>query len=174
MKDFRRIEYLQLGNSRQKQAYAELKKIRIFEILQDYDPVLTGTIPIEIDLPGSDLDIICECENHIEFSNLLFKEFGNEKEFELKSRNWSGIRSTIATFKAEKFEIEIFGQNVPTGQQNAYKHMLIEANILAKKGPDFKSQIKELKAGGLKTEPAFAKLLGLKGNPYDALLRIEV
>lgn len=51
--------------------------------------------------------------------------------------------------------------------------MLIEHQILLKRGDDFKQQIIGLKLKGLKTEPAFAKLLGFKGDPYLALLNFS-
>ena len=41
---------------------------------------------------------------------------------------------------------------------------------MQKMGPAFKEQIRGLKRNGLKTEPAFAKLLGLNGDPYRAVL----
>ena len=50
--------------------------------------------------------------------------------------------------------------------------MLIEHEILELKGPPFKAVILELKRAGLKTEPAFAKALGLTGNPYEELLKV--
>ena len=52
--------------------------------------------------------------------------------------------------------------------------MLAEYKILNNKGLEFKNEIKELKAKGIKTEPAFAKLLGLKGDPYLELLKVKV
>lgn len=51
--------------------------------------------------------------------------------------------------------------------------MLIENEILKQNGLQFKKDIVSLKLKGFKTEPAFAKLLGLKGNPYLALLALE-
>jgi len=51
--------------------------------------------------------------------------------------------------------------------------MIIENRILKEKGSKFKQRLKELKADGIKTEPAFAKLLGLHGNPYTELLKLE-
>lgn len=62
--DLKSIEYLKTGNTRQKKAYTLLKELKIIEYLESYDPVITGTIPIGIDLPESDLDIICECKKH--------------------------------------------------------------------------------------------------------------
>ncbi|MDO6761874.1 DUF4269 domain-containing protein [Tamlana sp. 2_MG-2023] len=174
IENFRNIEYLKHGNERQKLAFYEIKHHRIFEILEKYNPILTGTIPIGIDLPESDLDIICECENHSEFKNCLTKEFSEKENFKVYSKNQNGIESTVAEFKTDNFLFEIFGQNIPTEKQNAYRHMIIENRILNEKGADFKKKIKKLKSDGLKTEPAFAELLGLKGNPYTELLKLEI
>ena len=173
MINFKEIEYLKSGNSRQQEAYKDLKELGIFEKLKNYNSILTGTIPIEIDLPESDLDIICSCKNHREFSKLLSELFKNQNEFNIHSKTYNGMQSTIAKFKTEKFEIEIFGQNKPTEQQNAYRHMLIEYQILKAKGKAFQSEIIKLKEQGIKTEPAFAKLLELEGNPYEKLLNLK-
>ena len=54
------IAYLQSGNERQNNAYSALNKLKILKILREYNPTLVGTIPIEIDISESDLDIICE------------------------------------------------------------------------------------------------------------------
>ena len=173
IENFRNIEYLEVGNERQKLAFSEIKKYQILEKLEKYDPILTGTIPIGIDLPESDLDIICECQNHSEFKAYLSENFSNKKDFKVYSTKQNGIESTIAEFKTDNFLFEIFGQNIPTEKQNAYRHMIIENIILKEKGYGFKQKIKELKSNGIKTEPAFAKLLDLHGNPYTELLKLE-
>lgn len=172
--DFTDIAYLKTGNDRQKMAFLILTKLKVLEKLKAYQPILTGTIPIGIDLPESDLDIICECKNHKEFSNTLIALFSDKDNFAIKTKSLNGIVVTIAKFLTESFEIEIFGQDCPTSHQNAYKHMLVEHKILNAKGDTFKKNILKLKKQGLKTEPAFAKLLGLKGDPYKALLNLDV
>ncbi|SDT05691.1 DUF4269 domain-containing protein [Winogradskyella sediminis] len=173
IENFRNIEYLEFGNERQKLAFSEIKKYQILEKLEKYDPILTGTIPIGIDLPESDLDIICECQNHSEFKTYLSENFSNKKDFKVYSTKQNGIESTIAEFKTDNFLFEIFGQNIPTEKQNAYQHMIIENRILKEKGSEFKQEVKKLKSIGIKTEPAFAKLLGLNGNPYSELLKLK-
>ncbi|MBN1649680.1 MAG: DUF4269 domain-containing protein [Bacteroidales bacterium] len=174
MIDFTTIDYLKSGNNRQQEAYIELKKLNIFDNLKKYNPLLAGTIPIEIDLPQSDLDIICYCKSHTEFSNQLFKFYEKQSGFKINHKNHKGIASTIAKFKTEKFDIEIFGQSIPSSQQNAYKHMLIEYKILKEKGLAFKTEILKLKSEGYSTEAAFAHLLGIKGNPFNELLKVEI
>jgi len=62
MIDFTKLDYLKIGNEKQKRAYEILTKYKIFEKLDNYSPLLTGTIPIEIDIESSDLDIICEVD----------------------------------------------------------------------------------------------------------------
>jgi len=173
IENFKNIEYLKYGNEKQKLAFYEIKKYKILEKLKKYNPILTGTIPIGIDIPESDLDIICECENHSEFSDYILQEFSSKKDFKIYSTKQNGIESTIAQFKTENFLFELFGQNIPTEKQNAYRHMIIENRILKERGIEFKKRIKKLKSNGIKTEPAFAKLLGLKGNPYVELLKLE-
>ncbi|MGY0393105.1 DUF4269 domain-containing protein [Bizionia sp. KMM 8389] len=169
--NFRNIAYLKTGNNRQKLAYSEIKKHKIFEILKNFNPILTGTIPIGIDLPESDLDIICECQNHSEFKAHLINCFSLEKDFKVYTFKQNGTESTVAEFKTDNFLFEIFGQNIPTEKQQAYRHMLIENRILLDKGSEFRESIITLKLNGIKTEPAFAKLLGLEGDPYTKLLK---
>lgn len=173
MNDFKDIAYLKAGNSRQRKAYSILNDLDIFEVLRAFNPILTGTIPIGIDLPDSDLDIICECKDHDAFEAMLKRHFGKYHHFELGSGSHGGIRSTVARFSVDGQAIEIFGQDIATDQQYAYRHMLAESRILRDKGVDFKQQVIELKKQGMKTEPAFATLLGLTGDPYLALLTFD-
>lgn len=51
--------------------------------------------------------------------------------------------------------------------------MIIEHKILIEKGEDFRLQVIQLKEQGYKTEPAFAHLLDLSGDPYDELLKFK-
>lgn len=122
MTNFTDIEYLKVGNERQRLAYCILNELSIFDKLIRYKPILTGTIPIGIDLPESDLDIICERYEHTEFAKTLSSLFAFKEGFEIRTKICNGLLSTIATFKARKFKIEIFGQDCPTEKQNAYKH----------------------------------------------------
>lgn len=169
MIDFTKLDYLKIGNERQKRAYEVLTKYKIFTILDYYSPILAGTIPIEIDVEGSDLDIICKVEDKIDFEKVLiekFKDFG----LKIKKSNINNEEFLVCNFKLEEFLIEIFAQNKPTIQQNACCHMMAEYKILQEKGEEFKQKIIDLKKKGIKTEPAFGLLLGLE-NPYEDLLK---
>ena len=174
MQNFLNPDYLGLGNLRQREAHQELVRLGIFEILAQYNPVLTGTIPIALDLPESDLDIICECHDHDEFESLIIEHYGKMTSFEIYRTQYHGVESTVAKFVSPGFEIEIFGQNVPVEEQNAYRHMLIEFKLLNHYGDEFRSGIMKLKRQGYKTEPAFAKMLGLHGDPYKELLNLVI
>ncbi|TGK16395.1 DUF4269 domain-containing protein [Leptospira kmetyi] len=50
-----------------------------------------------------------------------------------------------------------------------FVHLQIEHKILSIAGENFKNRIRFLKNEGWKTEPAFAYLLGIQGDPYHAL-----
>lgn len=161
------IGYLKNGNIRQAGAYRVLTDLNIMPLLKEYSPILTGTIPIGIDIPSSDLDIICEVSNFDNFKLLINKHWGGFPFFiEVLNKN-----TYIASFKYNGFEIEIFAQDIPSLQQNAYRHLVIEHRILNLADLRFKEEIIQLKLNGYKTEPAFGKLLNLQ-TPFEELLQI--
>lgn len=171
--DFNIIEYLKTGTPKQQEAYNVLTQYSIMEYLQPYSPILAGTIPIDIDTENSDLDIICYWEHVDQFKINLFNYFSGFKDFQLVDKMVQDERTVIANFIVESFEIEIFGQNKPSQEQYAYRHMVVEYYILLSRGNQFRQTIRELKDQGFKTEPAFALALGLKGDPYLELLKYE-
>ncbi|WP_188620945.1 DUF4269 domain-containing protein [Flavobacterium suaedae] len=176
MNHFKTISYLKQGNKKQQEAYRILTKYGVWEKLTDFSPLLAGTIPIAIDIDNSDLDIIC-CFNDVAvFTATLKKEFSDYKGFTIREAEDidPNYKTVVCNFIFDDFEIEIFGQNRKSEEQNAYRHMLIEYQILEKEGEQFRQQIIALKKEGYKTEPAFAKLLELRGNPYYALLNYSL
>ena len=169
--NFEDIGYLITGNDKQRGAYETLKKYRVMDLLEKFDPILTGTIPINIDIETSDLDISCCYSDKNEFIDAVMQSFSHEKHFVL--RQSSEFDSVVSSFWLDNFELELFGQSIPTKQQYAYRHMLIEHQLLEDRGEVFRQEIIALKKQGYKTEPAFGIALGLKGNPYEELLKFE-
>lgn len=174
MINFKDISYLKTGNSKQQAAFHILTKHHILENLAEFDPILVGTIPINIDVKNSDLDIVCYWKNKSDFIERIKYLFEKEKRFSIREIVIDNQESIIANFFIEAFEIEIFGQNIPTELQNGYRHMLIEDQILRSRDENFRLEIIKLKESGIKTEPAFGLLLGLNGNVYQELLGYKV
>lgn len=174
MINFKDISYLQNGNPKQQAVFTLLTHHQILENLAKFEPVLVGTIPINIDIVSSDLDILCHWKNKTDFIEKVKQQFGKENHFAIREELINNQESVIANFFINTFEIEIFGQNIPTELQNGYRHMLIEHQILNSKGENFRMEVIRLKEKGLKTEPAFGLLLGLKGNIYEELLDYKI
>jgi hypothetical protein len=171
MIDFLDISYLKFGNKKQQTVYQVLAKYKIMEKLSTYTPIFVGTIPLGIDIENSDIDIICYVRDKNQFSEDLVSYFQNLKGFKVTKN--TAFNSIVANFYIQHFEFEIFGQDLQSLQQNAYQHMIIEHKILVEEGEKFRQEIIRLKRQGLKTEPAFAKWLGLEGNPYEELLKLR-
>ena len=167
------ITHLKLGNERQKNAYSVLNKLKIFKILREYNPTLVGTIPIEIDISESDLDIICEVYDLEKFEELVIKSFSKYDNFHIKRQTVKGLLTSLSYFGYNNFLIEIFGQPKPVIEQNGYRHMMVEKKLLEISGESARKQIIKLKKLGLKTEPAFAKYFNLKSDPFDELLKLS-
>jgi hypothetical protein len=77
MIDFTNIDYLKNGNGKQSKAYEVLTSKKILSNIIEFNPILVGTIPINIDIENSDLDIICYWENKQKFIEKLNTTFGN-------------------------------------------------------------------------------------------------
>jgi hypothetical protein len=166
-------ENLARGTETQQKAYQALKNLKIFETLKDHSPVLAGTIPLDVDIPGSDLDVICSTENLESFAQTLVREFGSFSGFALKHTIVRSEPTVIARFEAEGFPIEIFAQSSSVFTQPAVVHMLIEARLLTFAPREAREMIRALKQSGIKTEPAFAQCFEIEGDPYEELLKIS-
>lgn len=171
--NFEDIGYLQNGTTRQQQAFRVLTEHRIMEKLGKFQPLLAGTIPLNIDIAGSDLDIICCLKNEEDFISNLQNQFGEMDQFKWHKTSVRNELSIVCNFMIEDFPVEIFGQAIESNKQMAYRHLLIENQLLKEKGEHFRKEIIRLKETGLKTEPAFAALLNLQSDPYIELLKFE-
>ncbi|WP_408037050.1 DUF4269 domain-containing protein [Tenacibaculum aestuarii] len=171
MINFKDITYLKEGTVRQKEALKVLLELNLFELLKNFNPILVGTIPINIDIESSDLDIICQSKNHEDILKVVREKYEKLPEFEVKTiPSYKNLKTTIITLEYKTFPIEIFIQNKHPEKQDSYLHMLVEYQVLLEERTEFKSKIIALKQQGIKTEPAFAQLLGLEGDPYQGLL----
>ena len=162
------------GNERQRAAIAVLDELDIFDWLAAYCPVLAGTIPLAIDIAGSDLDVLCEVYDFDRFASFLASEYGEYSEFTMRAiQGKYGPVAFESSLRHRDFVVECFGEPLPVNEQRGYRHMVVEARLLDIGGEPLRETIIALKESGLKTEPAFARLLGLAGDPYEALLELE-
>lgn len=81
--------------------------------------------------------------------------------------------AVVGRFMLDSWAVEVWGQDLPTTQQLGYRHMLVEYELLERFGPQFRQQVRALKLQGYKTEPAFASVMGITGDPYEELLNLN-
>lgn len=130
MEKFKDVEYLKVGNLKQKQSYKILKNIKIFKILEEFNPILVGTIPIGVDVDKSDLDIVCEInlKNKDSLKNISTKNFSQFKNFKIID-TFSTTGVVVINFFVDDMEIEIYASKVSSFETNGYRHMIIEERI---------------------------------------------
>jgi hypothetical protein len=140
--------------------------------LAEFDPHLAGTLPLGIDLPSSDLDILCHAAEPEAFAVALWAAFSGETEFSL--RQWIiNDRPVIASFMAHGWPFQVFGQKKPVNEQNGWRHFVVERRLLSLGGSAFRAAIMRERSRGAKTESAFATVLRLTGDPYVVVLDLE-
>ncbi|MCD7973382.1 MAG: DUF4269 domain-containing protein [Candidatus Azobacteroides sp.] len=161
------LDYLKTGDSLQQRSARLLEELDIFRILCEYDPLLVGTIPIGIYTDSSDLDIICHLREKKEFHKLIHNSFSSFASFHFHMDDFS----YVAGFIYKNMPVEIYAEPTETSKQKGFRHMIVENDILELADEKVKQNIIQLKKEGLKTEPAFGRLLNLK-KPYNQLLEL--
>lgn len=149
-----------------------LANLGLLQKLALYEPMVIGTPPLGIDIDSSDIDIACTAADLEQFKSDVINTFGNEAEFCVSNLQSFPEPAVRATFLAEGWEIDLFCQSIPIANQWGVRHFLVEQRLLTLQ-PALRSTVIELKKSGLKTEPAFAKILNLAGDPYEAMLELE-
>lgn len=144
----------------------------ILNELAAFDPHVAGTLPLGIALPTSDIDVLCYAPDHGIFTAVLWTAFRYFENFSLRQRIDLG-RPVICSFLAHGWVIEVYGGAEPIARQSGWRHLLVQRRLLALGGDAFRQSLIAKRREGAKTEPAFAAVLGLSGDPYEALLALE-
>lgn len=168
---FRGLDLLQCVSARGGKAAGLLSRYGVWDGLAGFDPVIAGTFPINLDIEGSDIDILCHCPDFDGFAAHAQSAFGYLDDFGLHRRPATRHvgPAIVVRFVLDDLPVEIFATGTPSQSQFGFRHMLVEARVIALLGEGFASDISQLKRQGIKTEPAFARLLKLGGDPYIAL-----
>lgn len=145
--------------------YGITKNTEILQKLSEHNPRICGTFPLGISHAGSDIDIACEASDLIAFKKTLQIHFQKYSDFKIINTD----HHITCQFRVQNTLIEIYGENKPTEKQNAYVHMMVEAQLLTYTGEWVSREIINLKASGATTEEAFAKFFEIAGDPYKEL-----
>ncbi len=154
---------------RLEQAELALQESAILEILSAYSPTVVSTLWVGLDIPGSDIDIICQYKEPNRFSADVIDCCQQLPEFTIQ-KNESTV---VARCQLQAFPLEIFGSPKPIKEQSAYLHFQVMQRLVALASEEFRMQVRCLKREGVKTEPAIAKLMQLSGDPYQAVASLR-
>ena len=149
-----------------------LEELDLLQLLAQYEPMVIGTPPIGIDVSSSDIDIACTAEDLKQFKRDAQRLFSQQAAFVVNDLHWLQTPAVKASFFIHGWDIELFCQSLPIKEQWGVRHFLIEQRIL-ELAPHLRDPVVSLRHAGLKTEPAFARLLALEGDPYEAMLELE-
>jgi hypothetical protein len=149
-----------------------IDRLRVIDVLREHDPHIAGTLPLGIDVPGSDIDLLCHAPDADAFAQLVWSAFGDQSGFSI--RQWTGDeRPVIASFEAHGWPFELFGHPSPVPLQQGWRHFEVQRRLLTLGGTRFRRAVMQRRRRGAKTEPAFAAALRLDGDPYAGLLAVH-
>ena len=125
-------------------------------------PACRRHAPLGLDLPGSDIDVLCFAPDVHKFAEAVWRSFSDASRFTAKQ--WvAPPRPVVASFEAAGWRIELYGEAIPVEQQRGWRHFAVERRLLAFGGDGFRVAVLALRQRGMKTEPAFATALGRRG-----------
>ena len=135
------------------------------------DVALVSTVAIGLDLPGSDLDILCQHPDPARLATLL-----REQGWAVSNKGnqvWL-MEQTLTGPDQARWPVELYVTPARLETLNGWRHLSLMAALLGHFGHDFHQAVLRLRLGeGLKGEAAICRLLGLCGDPYAALLTLE-
>lgn len=144
-----------------------LGKQELLKDLQDYFPIVSGSVPAGLDLENSDFDVLCEVHNFEVFeAHLRSLEISDLQIRRLSSHSLPAI---VAQFFKDGIKFEIFAQSCLVYRQWSHRHFISEYRMVKYLGESFRQNVIAAKVKGLKTEEAIAEVLGIKEDPFRTL-----
>lgn len=154
---------------KQSLVFSALAESKILSDLKKFHPLVVGTFPLDVQTENSDVDIVLSNNNLQEVEECFLKYYSYLPHFKMNTSCLLDRDTVIASFTFKNIPFELFAQRRLSFTQNGYRHFQVEERLLKIGGSEFKKKIIALRQSGLKTEPAFAQALSLKGDPYVAL-----
>lgn len=149
-----------------------LQDLNLLNILARFQPTAIGTPPLGIDIESSDIDIACTASDLGDFESETENQLRHMHGFKISRTDGLACPAVIASFVACSWDIELFCQTIPVERQWGVRHFQVEKRLL-ELAPLIKPRIIHLKLSGMNTEAAFANVLGLRGDPFKAILALE-
>lgn len=145
----------------------------LLKAMSKYTPLVSGSIPLNIQNEKSDIDIIFSSQDLNQFAKDL-AQYANQYSPEITIKNLRGHESAIVRYITEHGKYECVAQKRPVYEIIANQHFLIESRLLNIAGEEARSAIYKLKKAGIPTEPAFAQYFQISGEPYETLLQMNL
>ena len=83
-----------------------LAECGVLEVLAPFDPRVAGTPPLGLDLPGSDIDVLCFAPDPRMFSDIVWHAFSDALAFIAKQ--WvDPPRAVVVSFDAAGWQIQL-------------------------------------------------------------------
>lgn len=151
-----------------------VSELKLLEMFKDYQPFIAGTVPLAIDLSTADLDLLVTFADSGQFKSMCQQGFALLPEFEIVMGEVNDLPYCLCRFTYRGIPVEIFCSSLSTFKQNGYLHFNSEEKLLKYGLPNWTEEILLLKSMGLKTEPAFARLLqNDQIDPYQFILDLQ-
>lgn len=150
-----------------------LQRSEILRLLRSYRPLIAGSFPLGLQTSTADCDILIDFDDIDKTEHHLRNLFSKNVGFEISRQSAASGGALVVSFEVERIRFEIFCQKIPSVHQPAYKYFLIEERILKYGGQKFFDLVLKERENGKKTEAAFACVLNLTGNPYEAMSQLQ-
>ncbi len=152
-------------------ALGALRGAGILRALSRLGPVIAGTFPLDLNLPESDVDVLCRLQPASLF-RAAAQSISRLPGYSLRASVRRGRRTAVCRVRPGRLPLEIFAQSGPLRSQRGYRHLEVEYRLLSLCGGSLREGILKLRRADARTEPPFAQLLRLRGDPHDALERL--